>query len=216
MIRTYDKLPIGKYGELMQIIYDNKDEGDIDMQMALISSLYGISEDELLNMSLDKYGKYAEAINFLLVKPMTNKAIPKKLKINGKRYTVIKNARELTAGQYIDWKSFIQRKDYWNYFANILAIVIIPKGKKYGEYDPMQVADEIGKHLDTETAYNIFFFFAKKSRKQMITTLRYLEVMMGMRARMMKEPEMKTKMTEAKTKLKQMLQLLQESGFGTV
>ncbi len=214
MITSYKELSINKYLEIRDIL--EEDGGELNIQANIIAVLTGMNVDDVLNLSLTKYNEYVQKTAFLLKKPDINKRIPNKLNINGRECYITTNVNKLTAGQYIDYETLINMKNYEKYIANILACFIVPKGKTYGDgYDTDEIVQWIGENLSIQDAMNICFFFRKKSLNSIKLTVTYLEIQMWLMSRKMKKhPEVKAKMEEVKKKLKTYRQDLQRNGDG--
>ena len=61
--------------------------------------------------------------------------------------------------------------------SKILAIFLIPDGKEYGDYDILEVANEIENYFSIEDAVTLTFFFSNLKKKLLIVSLLYLEKM---------------------------------------
>lgn len=212
MIDSYDKLTINKYRELVKL---EKDEGD-DMEygIQILSILSDIDEDELMDMPLEDFSKMMTKTNFLYkeVNKLDYNHLGKILTINGKKYKIVKDAKNMTAGQYIDYKSYITKDNFIDMLPYILTVFIIPDGCKYGNgYDTEELAVELDNHLDIRTALCISDFFLNQSRFSMQTSLRYLKWKMK---RMMKKEtnqEIKNKIAEGLEQINSLESLLQSS-----
>ena len=157
MIKSYSEMSIEKYYELR----DNMSEElePLDFQVRMISILSDMSEDDVLNLPLDKYAEYVVDMAFIDELPKPRNMFSSTLKINGVKYKLLKDVNNMTAGQYIDFQSYLDNKLGVEY---ILSTILIPEGKSYGEYDVAPVIEDIRKYLDIQTAVSIRFFFHKK------------------------------------------------------
>ena len=114
------------------------------------------------------------------------------IKIDGKEYVVLEKVEDMTAGQYIDYETYLQQNDI-KMLPYILTCLIIPKGEKYGESD---TSNEL-MQLSVEEALSIADFFMKRSRSLIRGTLLSLEWMMKKKAKKMKDETMKAEMDKA-------------------
>lgn len=190
MINNYKDLTVEKYLQLQEVDWTSMEE--IDIQSTMISILADMDVDDVLDLPINEYRKMAAQLQFMTVEPKVKPRKIDKVKINGKEFYVLKDVKDMTAGQYIDYQSYIQQNDI-KMLPYTLSCVIIPKGKKYGEVD----AIEDIMQLSVEEALTIANFFMNKSRSLTRGTLLYLEWMMKKKARKMKDETMKQKMEEA-------------------
>lgn len=194
MIDNYDKLPIGKFMELQAIDYANMEE--IDIQVAIISILTDMDEDDILDLPINEYKKLAQATSFLTQPPKQNAQIPKKIVMDGREYYVISKVEDMSAGQYIDYQTYLGYKDD-KYLPHILSCIIIPKGEKYGESDIATIIKTIQEELPITTATSISAFFLRKWELLTRGTLAYLVLKMKWKIWREKNPIVKEKMKEA-------------------
>lgn len=190
MINNYKDLTVEKYLQLQEVDWTSMEE--IDIQSTMISILADMDVEDVLDLPITEYRKMAAQLQFMTVEPKVKPRKIDKVKINGKEFYVLKDVKDMTAGQYIDYQSYIQQNDI-KMLPYTLSCVIIPKGKKYGEVD----AIEDIMQLSVEEALTIANFFMNKSRSLTRGTLLYLEWMMKKKVRKMKDETMKQKMEEA-------------------
>lgn len=188
MIDSYDKLTVGKWLELKNV---NLEQDDIDIQADILSVLTDKTVDELMLLPIPEYQSLVQTSTFLNTEPKTLTKLPETLKLEDKEFYIHQKVEKMTAGQYIDYQSYLKDNDY----AHILPCFIIPKGKKYGEdYDIEEVSQIICNNLPITVALTIsrFFFLQYLSLTQ--ATVDYLIS--------------KTKKIARKTKNKEMLKAL--------
>lgn len=196
MIDSYDKLTIGKYRELLAL----EKEDDFTYGLQILSILSDIDEDELMNMPLDEYTKLMAKTKFIYtqVPRMDYKKLGNTIVINGKKYDIVKDAKKMTAGQYIDYKTYIQKENFYDVLPFILTVFIVPSGCKYGVgYDVEELAKELNDNLNVRTALCISDFFLNQSQFLIKTSLRYLVWKMRRMEKKEKNQEMKMKIQEA-------------------
>lgn len=199
MINNYKDLTIAKYQELYSVDWENMEE--IDRQVTIISILSDKTEDEVLALPLAEYSKMAAQTEFLAKEPNVKNRTPNKVKINGKEYEVLKDVKDMTAGQYIDYQQYLSLNDITKYLPYLLSCFIIPKGKKYGEYNVDVVINDIRNNMSVEEALNIAGFFMKKFRTSIEGMLLYLGWKMKMAKRKTKDETVKNKLETARKRL---------------
>lgn len=214
MIDSYDKLTIGKYRELMAL--DN-DVDDVTKGINILSVLSDYTEEELYDMPLDDFSKLMAKTSFLQrnVEKTDWKKLGKQLVINGKKYDVIKEARKMTAGQYIDYREYTKDSEkFMDMLPFILTVFLIPSGMKYGNgYDTSELAQEFNDHLDIKTALSISDFFLHQSKVSMMTSILSLKWMMKRMMKKEKNQEIKEKIQIAVERMDYLESLL-KSGDG--
>ena len=212
----YKDVNVETYLEIMATIKEHEGE-EIDLHVRLIAILFGLSEDDVLDMKLDKFQECEREIAFLYRKPKVTGKIPDTITLNNRKYRVIKDSKKLTASQYIDYQTYIGMEDPDSHIAEVLSVFLVPEGEKYGHYDIEPVIEEIKQYMPIQTALDVCFFFRKKSLKSSKHTLRYLLWMVkGMRITHRKNQQMVEKMKEIEKNLEGMLTVLQESGVGSI
>ncbi len=194
MIDNYNKLSIGKFMEIQDIDFTGMEE--IDIQVSLIAILNDMTEDEVMDLPLNEYKDCVRKLKFLATKPEPNTKIPKAVKLDGKEYTVIKDIKEMTAGQYIDYQNYLSHKEN-KYLPHILSCFIIPKGEKYGDSNLMEIIEIIKTELPIGIALNMSAFFLKKWESLTKGTLTYLGLKMKWMMRKEKNQEVKKKIQMA-------------------
>ena len=158
---TYKDIKINQYLELCDLLKESDDLDLLSIQVKEISIVFGISEDEVLNLPLPDYQKKVREISFLS-QPL--KPCPKKINslvIGDRKFNIIKDVKNMTAGQFVDYNTFIGMNDK-KYTPHILSVFVVPEGKKYGEYDQDEHIEFLSANLDIQTAYDICFFFLHK------------------------------------------------------
>jgi hypothetical protein len=207
MIKSFDELSIKKYRELIEL--EKIDDTEYGLQ--ILSILSDIEIDELLDMPLDDFTKLMGQTKFIYgnVERMDYKKLGKKITINGKEYRLVKNARDLSAGQYIDYKAYIQRENFWKMLPYILTIFLIPEGHKYNNgYDVVELANEFDEHLNLPTALTISDFFLHQSTLSIKSSVTSLKWMMKRMAKREKNQEMKEKIQSCLEQLESLQNLL--------
>ena len=201
MIKSYNDLTVGKYQELRKLELEGLDA--LEQQVAILAVLNDMDEDEVFNLPLADYQKLASDMHFLDTQPVINtKHNPKTIKIGGEEYDVVQDARDLTAGQYIDYQHYLGVEDFDGQLPNILTVFVIPKGKKYGEgYNMAELADTFKEKMPIITAMEISSFFLRQSLTSIKASLTSLRLKMRMMKMTTRKKEVKEMMQEAIDKL---------------
>lgn len=200
MVKSYKDINIRKFQQIQEVL---KEDDMLSVQAKLIAVVNDMTEEEVLGKKISEYGKLVKTIDFLTTKPCISKKAPKKIILNGRKYDVVTDIRNLTAGQYIDFNSLLQMNENDKYLPNILACFIVPEGENYGDYDIMAVADEIAEYLDVETAMGMMSFFQEWFRLLINSILKSSERVIRKGIRKEKDETKKKEMMVAMERLKE-------------
>ena len=166
-------------------------------------------------MPLEDFTKLMQKTHFLYqtIDKLDWNHLGRHLTINGKKYDIIKDARKMTAGQYIDYKAYIKDPEkFMDMLPYILTCFIIPSGCKYGDgYDVEELAKELNDNLNIRTAVCISDFFHNQSKVSIKISLRSLKWMMKRMSKKEKNQEMKDKILEAVAQMESLESLLNNS-----
>lgn len=213
MIDSYSKLTIAKYREFTEI---ELAESDIDAVVNILSLLTDKSPESIMALPIPEFKELVKKMSFLKERPNLDKC-PNSLVINGQKYYIDKDVKNMSVGQYIDYKQYYKEQD--DLIKNlhyIMTIFIIPEGHKYGEgYNLADLAEIFNENLSIETAVGISNFFFRKSEKFIRCFLTYLLLKMRKTVRKEKDKEVKAKMMEAVKQMEELRALLKD-GFGLI
>jgi hypothetical protein len=203
MIDSYDKLTVGKFMEISEVLNAGMDE--VDSNSMVIAILSDMDVDDVLNLPLGAYNHLLQKTGFLMEQPKT-RIIADRYRLGGMDLDVMLNLKNMTAGQYIDYQHFI--KDPEKYMVELLSVFLIPRGKKYGDgYEIMDVHKVIREHLSIVDAVSMSAFFLTLSRTLIKVTLTSL-------TKDLKKMRKKTKNQEEIRKLEQAIANLENVGDG--
>lgn len=198
MIDSYDKLSIGKWQEILEIS-ETIGMSEEEKNIAVIAVLNDLTEDEVLNLPLSQFAELNKATAFLTQLPQ-KRLMADKYILGDTEFKVLINLTQMTAGQYIDYQTYVKDPD--NNLVQIISIFLIPKGKKYNEdYDMAEVHKLIREHLSIVDAMSISAFFLLLSEISIKTTLTSSIKKMKKMMRKEKNKEQKNKLREAITHL---------------
>lgn len=204
MIKSWKELPIGKWMEIRDIQNDDAIDGQYNMTVAILSILSDIPEEELYDLKLEDFSKMTGDMKFLL-NPIPNIPVCDRYKIGGYDLVLVKDLKDLTASQFIDYQTFV--KDTEKYIVELLSIFLIPKGKKYcKDYDIADVQRVIRENLSMVDASAISAFFLLSFKFLYKSMQIYL-------TKTLKKMKKKMKTEEAK-QIEEALVILERSGVG--
>lgn len=213
--KSWNDITVNVFERLTNAIAATEEIGDdgidnLNKHIAILTTLCDVDEDIISNLTPSEFYKLVKQTEFLNEQPKKN--IINKLKLNGKEYEIFLSVGEMTMNQYIDFQTLY--KDREKNFKQLLAIFILPKGKKYCDgYNIQDVIDDIGEYLPITDANNILFFFVLAFQSLTKATLKSLD-------RQMKRMKKKEKNKERVEQIKQAMEQVQtalnlvESGDG--
>ena len=156
-IDTYFELRSG----LKKMYEDNASQNEINMY--LISFLCDVSIEEVYKSKISELNKVSEEIKWVTEK-IKRSIVPTTIKINGEKYDIRTNMTKCNVAQYIDFNEYSKNMEL--FYRNLLACIVIPKGKEYNEgYDAVELAEKLGRTLDIQTAESIYLSFAIASMR---------------------------------------------------
>lgn len=204
MINDYKKLPIGKWLEIRDVQRDEAIEDKYTKTVAMLSILSDIPEEELYDLKLEDFSKMTGEMAFLM-KEVPQVPVCDRYKLGEYNLVLVRDLKELTASQFIDYQTFI--KDTDKYIVELLSIFLIPKGKKYcKDYDIVDLQKAIRENLSIADAMSVSAFFLDLFKVLYRSMQIYL-------TKMLKKMKKKMKVEEA-TQIEQALQNLENVGVG--
>lgn len=198
MIQSWREMPIGILQEINVI--SQLHISDDEKTFKVTALLNGMDYDDFLSLPLDDARELVAKTDWVRTEPKKVK-VRKEYQINGRDYYLNKNILGITTAAYIDFQAICQSRMEDN-LPEMMAIVLIPKGHKYGDgYDQEEVVEEIRNHFNVEDALSVADFFITKCEKSMRRTLMKLEAMMTAQ-RIMARKEDKELMKALETEMK--------------
>lgn len=167
MANAWNNITLDKFAKIKAILKDSGRTGD-EKLIGIAATLEGISEDELLGMPLGK-AQDAFALAAELDSEPQRSAIRKTYLVAGWELNVTE-AKDVNVAQWIDFQNY--GRDLENRMADILSVVLIPKGKTYNEgYDIAALKRDLLANMTVPDALAVCFFFQRKFLKSMSRTL---------------------------------------------
>lgn len=204
MIDSYEKLTIGKYLEIKEILDNTTSE--IDTNVQLLCALGDYDEETVLDLPLAGFNRLIQGTAFLMEQPKKRMVLTK-YNLGGMVLETVMDVQSLTTGQFIDYQTFVKDEKY---LVELLSCFLIPKGCKYNkDYDIIEVQKVIRDNLSIVDAISLSSFFLswyQALSKATVTSL----------IRRMKKMMRKEKNEETKKKIQEVITNLEISGDGLV
>lgn len=170
----WNDLTIGQYERICSIFKEDID--DEEKMIGVVTVVYGITEDEVMSQPLTKTREMIASVEGLKTSP-DDVRTKKRYRLKGKLYNVCFDADKITTAQYIDYQTY--SKDLERNIAEILSVVLIPRGKRYGEgYDVAKLIGDIRESFPLGDALSIAKVFRYRWLKSIRRSLLCSEALM--------------------------------------
>lgn len=168
-IDSYSALPLGGYLRILDLIENAGDDPE-GLQPRVLAVLSGLTEEEVLDMPIADYMRGVRASSFLKDEPESGSRIRGAYECGGFRLAPVRDFRDVTAAQYIDFQGFAGGGR--GRFVEILSCLLVPEGRRYGEgYDPLEVQAAIRGLMNVPDGLSLHAFFLRSWAKSMRRTL---------------------------------------------
>lgn len=160
---TWSNVTVFQWQQLMNLFSQSDNEDLETVSIKVISIITGKTENEVMNLPLNKTIKLAKKIEFL------KEDVPVKkvdyIKVKGKRYRCNYNIKDMEAARYIETKYF--SGDFAGNIHKIAASMVIPqkftifgwKDEKYDARKHDEYADDLLTASITDLMGSVVFFY---------------------------------------------------------
>lgn len=209
--KNWDDITVDVFQQLKNIQMINTGDvvlDEINNNIPFLAVLCECSEDDIANLTPSEFSKLLSETEFLKNPPQKN--ISNSYIINGKKYNVFFEIKDMVMSQYIDFQTF--SKDQEKYYKQILACFLIPEGKKYCDgYNISDVIKDIGK-MSIIDANGLLFFFTLSFQSLTKAMLTYSIRQMKKEMRKEKNKVRKITIGRAIIQMKEALILIENGG----
>ena len=205
IIDSFNKLPIGKYEDILAI---SREEGveEIDRTLAILSVLTGVTEDELMHLPIAEFTELSSKMQFLTAEGFHGGRMAKKFIVGKWELYPVTDYRRLETCQYIDFQTYIG--DMENRMVELLSVILVPKGHRYNEgYDIIELQRDIRESMTVAEGATIVGFFLTLCSRSIKDSLHYSR-------RMAKGIKDKEKREEMLRRIEEQEEVLRTSGVG--
>lgn len=172
---TWSEITLADYDRIMEIGYDTE-LSDAEKDVALISLLTEVPEDEIWELPLDEIKMLKIELLFLTDDFDYPKTINfKKIRIGEWECEVLQDLGKMTYAQFVDYQNYLNVLDETGMSpknkAGILSVFFIPKGHKYNDgYDLLAFQKAIRENVSIKDYNSVWFFFLHKSESSLKST----------------------------------------------
>lgn len=190
LYNSWESVPLKVYDEIVKVT-NNEDLSPMQKNIEVISLLSNIPSEEIWNMDINKVKKLSIKASFINEFDFDRNNKPKSLTINNMKCTIKYNLNDFSFAQFQDFQTFYQMGTD-KYLQNILATIIIPDGKKYGDgYDLDEFTEHLYNEISITDAQTVMFFFTKSLLHSLDHTRTYLISQMKKEVKKMENSEKK-------------------------
>ena len=209
MITSWKELPIGMFMDLSKIMRSQISDDEKVFKTAAL--LKGMEYDEFLNLPIADARQAVADASFLYEEPKAAKT-KKTYHLGTRDYKLMRNMDGMTTAQYLNYQGIAGIPPEEG-IDELMAIILVPEGKVYGDYDTEEIKEEIRNNLGVEDAYGIANFFTASFEKSMRRIVRYSEAALTAKKWMLRGKD-KEKLQAEKIALQTMINELHSmSGF---
>ena len=208
MITSWKEMPIGVFMKISEV--NKSDYNDDDKLFHIAALLNNMDYEDFINLPLNESRDIIAKAAFMYNEPKAGK-MKKTYVIGSRTYRVMRNMDDMTTAQYLNYQSIAERP-VDETMADLMAIVLIPEGKVYGDYDMQDVTEEIRDHFNIEDALSVADFFTRLFEKSMRRMRRYSDILL---TAMEWKVRMECKDKEQKEAVKTAMALLREEILST-
>jgi len=128
--KVFNELTVAEYQELYNI--NRSDTEEIDKAIQSVAVLTGLASWQVEDLALEDFNKVSREIAVIFSAQVVTAKLRRTFLINGKRFRVIYNPRKLSAGQYIDFQTFLSAGNTIENLHKLIACIIVPY-KRFGK-----------------------------------------------------------------------------------
>lgn len=205
IIDSFNKLPIGKYEDILAI---SREEGveEIDRTLAILSVLTGVTEEDLMHLPIAEFTELTRKMQFLTAEGFRGGRMAKKYIVGKWELCPVTDYRRLETCQYIDFQAYIA--DMEKRMVELLSVILVPKGHRYNEgYDIIELQRDIRESMTVAEGATIVGFFLTLCEKSIKDSLYYSR-------RMAKGIKDKAKREEMMRRIEEQEEALAKGGVG--
>lgn len=155
MITSWNDMPISTFKEMAKIHRSQISDDEKVFKTAAL--LNGMTYDEFLDLPINDARNLVAQQSFLYEAPKPEKT-KRKYHLGTRDYKLMKNTDEMTTAQYLNYQS-IAGIPLDESVDDLMAIILVPDGKVYGDYDMEEAKEEIANNLSVTEALGIANFF---------------------------------------------------------
>ena len=203
MITSWKEMPIGVFMKINEI--NKSDYSDDDKLFRIAAMLSGMDYEEFITLPLNESRDIIAKAGFMYEEPKAGK-MKKTYVIGSRTYRVMRNMDDMTTAQYLNYQS-IADKPVDDTMADLMAIVLIPEGKTYGDYDMQEATEEIKTYFNIEDALSVADFFTRLFERSIRRMQRYSDILL---TAMEWKVRMECKNKEEKETVKTAMQLVRD------
>ena len=175
VIDSFDRLPVGKYVDILKIDRD-PDLADEEKRVRILAVLSGLTPEAILAQPIAETRRMSEKAAFLRRSWDGDMTLRSSYRAGDLVLVPTRDMAKMTTAQYIDFQELGSQDEH---FAEALACMLIPQGCAYGDgYDFADVQAAIRDHLSVAEGLAVYAFFLVSSGTLIPDSLNYSRQML--------------------------------------
>lgn len=159
LIKSWKDVKVGTYERMLAA---DLNQDDPDGIYKLVAVIYNISLEEIMELPLQETAALIKSVEPLQRRPK-NVLVKPEYKLGDTVYEFKSEAQDITTAQYIDFNNTTKDPAH---MAELLAVFLIPKGKKYNKgYDFKKAVEDVRNYLSVPEALSMSDFFMFRWRQ---------------------------------------------------
>jgi len=153
--QSWEHITIKQFSELYAL--KSLEQDHIDYMIDVVMITCKLKYHEVSSLSLVQLKDIFGKLSFIESEPIKDKIVDR-YESQGIMYVAQRDISKISAGQYIDLKTFIEKEPIKN-IHNIMAVLYVPYKKKYNEVPVTEIADSFYDTMPITVAYPFALFF---------------------------------------------------------
>lgn len=197
--KSWNDISINEYYQILDI-----QESDLEpwqKNAETLAVLCDCDPERIYTLPLMRVNELTQSIDWLNGFKFNRKFNSRTIRIGEEVYNVETDISKMSISQYMDFQNFWRKDDLREYYGNILACFLVPKGKSYCEgYDVGELANEFRDKISIALANAVCFFFLRKLYYLIKASRIYLTL--ELRRMEKKTPELKAEIEKVRERLR--------------
>jgi hypothetical protein len=168
---NWESITIKQFCEVSRVKDSSSDK--VQKLVNLVSILSNLPVETVSTFSVNDLKTAISAVSFIYGD--VEGELKEEIEIDGIKYKACLDLRKMSAGQYLDLKSYTEDpKEIIYNIHNILSVFFIPEGKEYNDVPSNEIAELFYSKCPVSIAYPVSVFFCQLYKGLKLVTADYL------------------------------------------